>query len=144
MEANLLRHMISTGPAQVLIASIWQGLLLTGFAWTALKLAPKLDIALRASTRFALWLIAFLLVAFLPLFSLPGAHPLSAALPATDHSLHLNVAWAFALEALWAIASLLSLGRLLASAIEVRSLLRYSTPVPFAGPERGDSTHRPA
>jgi hypothetical protein len=48
MEANLLRQLISTGPAELLIASIWQGLLLTALAWAALKLAP----GLRASTRF--------------------------------------------------------------------------------------------
>ena len=66
MEANLLRQFISTSPAQLLIASIWQGLLLTAFAWAALKLAP----ALRANTRFTLWLIVFLLVALLPCFSL--------------------------------------------------------------------------
>ena len=55
MEANLLRQFISTGPAELLIASIWQGLLLTALAWAALKLAP----GLRASTRFTLWMIVF-------------------------------------------------------------------------------------
>ena len=59
MEASALQQLISTGPAELLIASIWQGLLLTAFAWAALKLAP----GLRASTRFTLWLIVFLLVA---------------------------------------------------------------------------------
>ena len=66
MEANLLRQFISTGPAELLITSIWQGLLLTALAWAALKLAP----GLRASTRFTLWLIVFTLVALLPCFAL--------------------------------------------------------------------------
>src|SRR5271156_432759 len=124
MEANLLRQFISTSPAELLIASIWQGLLLTGFAWAALKLAP----GLRASTRFRLWLIAFLFVALLPLLALPAA----PALPQGDHSVHLNVGWAFALEALWAIASLFSLGRLLLAGLQMRTLFRGSAPVPFA------------
>ncbi len=66
MEANLLRQLSSTSPAELLIASIWQGLLLTALAWAALKLAP----GLRASTRFTLWLIVFTLVALLPCFAL--------------------------------------------------------------------------
>ena len=62
MEAILSGHLISTGPAELLIASIWQGLLLTAVAWAALRLAS----GLRASTRFTLWMIVFLLVALLP------------------------------------------------------------------------------
>jgi beta-lactamase regulating signal transducer with metallopeptidase domain len=125
MEANLMGHLISTGPAQALISSIWQGLLLTGFAWAALKLTP----GLRASTRFTLWLIAFLLVGLLPFFGLPlaeaaGFHSQAGA---GDHSLHLSVAWAIAVEAIWATMSLFSLGRLLIAGLEMRKLRRAST-----------------
>ena len=123
-----MQHIISTGPAQLFIASIWQGLVVTGFVWAALKLVP----GLRASTRFTLWLIAFLLVALLPFFALSGTHLPAAALSQPDHSLRLNVAWAFALEALWAIASLFSLGRLLLAGLQMRSLYRNSTPVSFS------------
>ena len=127
MEANLMGHFL-TSPAQLLIASIWQGLLLTSLAWTALKLAP----GLRASTRFALWLIAFLLAALLPFFSMTGAHSVAAAMPAADHSLHLNIVWAFALEALWAAASLFSLARLVVAGMQMRTLFRTATPIPYA------------
>jgi hypothetical protein len=79
MEAMVLRHLFSTGPAELLIASIWQGLCLTALTWIALKLAP----GLRASTRFALWLMVFLLVALLPCFGLGhglfAGHPLPLA-----------------------------------------------------------------
>ena len=108
MEANLLGHFISTGPAELLIASIWQGLLLTAVAWAALRLAP----GLRASTRFTLWMIVFLLVALLPCFAIGrvlfGADPVLAPPAPQSFSLHLNVAWALALEVVWALASLLS------------------------------------
>jgi beta-lactamase regulating signal transducer with metallopeptidase domain len=132
MEANLLRQFISTSPAELLIASIWQGLLLTALAWAALKLAP----GLRASTRFTMWLIVFTLVALLPCFALGralfGADPFTApAVHQGDFSLRLNSTWAFAMEGLWVIASLFSLARLSASARQMRTLWRNSTPVPF-------------
>jgi beta-lactamase regulating signal transducer with metallopeptidase domain len=131
MEAILLGHFISTGPAELLIASIWQGLLLTAVAWAALKLAS----GLRASTRFTLWMIVFLLVALLPGFAIArglfGADPGFASPAPQSFSLHLNVAWAFALEVVWAFASLFSLGRLFLSSRQMRALLRNSVPVPF-------------
>jgi beta-lactamase regulating signal transducer with metallopeptidase domain len=131
MEATLLRHLISTSPAELLIASIWQGLLLTGLAWAALKLAS----GLRASTRFTLWLIVFLLVALLPCFALARGFfgvqstPMSTV-QTTGFSLHLNIAWAFVLEGVWALASLFSLFRLLISGKRMREVLRNSIPVP--------------
>ena len=132
MEANLVGQFISTGPAELLIASIWQGLLLTALAWAALKLAP----GLRASTRFTLWMIVFTLVALLPCFALGSAvfgdHAfLAPAVPQAAFSLHLNSAWAFVIEGLWVLASLLSLARLIASVKQMRTLWRSSTPVPF-------------
>ena len=132
MEANLLQQFISTGPAELLIASIWQGLLLTALAWAVLKLAP----GLRASTRFTLWMIVFTLVALLPCFALGravfGDHVFFAsAAPQAAFSLRLNSAWAFVIEGIWAIASLLCLARLMGSARQMRTLWRSSTPVPF-------------
>jgi beta-lactamase regulating signal transducer with metallopeptidase domain len=130
MEANLLRQFISTSPAELLIASIWQGLLLTALAWAALKLAP----GLRASTRFTLWLIVFTLVALLPCFALGRALFGPYSVPAVhqaDFSLQLNSAWAFVIEGLWVLASLYSLIRLSAGAGQMRTLWRNATPVPF-------------
>src|SRR6202035_4858923 len=120
MEA-ILRQLISTNPAELLIASIWQGLVLTALAWAAIKLAP----GLRAATRFTLWLIVFLLVALLPFFAVSygwlGSYPsVLPAAPQSAFSLHLNVAWAFVLEGVWVLASLLSLGRLVVSGIQMR------------------------
>jgi beta-lactamase regulating signal transducer with metallopeptidase domain len=130
MEAMLLRHFISTSPAELLISSIWQGLLLTALAWAALKLAP----ALRASTRFSLWFITFLAVALLPCFALGRAwfgveSPAFTSLPQSGIALHLSVVWAFVLEAVWGVASLFSLVRLFSSALQMRAVLRNSAPV---------------
>jgi bla regulator protein blaR1 len=132
MEAILSGHLISTGPAELLIASIWQGLLLTALAWAALRLAS----GLRASTRFTLWMIVFVLVALLPCFALArGFFGNSAGLPSQapqTYAFYLNGAWALALEVVWAFASLFSLGRLFLSVRQMRALLRNSIPVPFA------------
>jgi bla regulator protein blaR1 len=130
MEAMLLRQFISTGPAELLISSIWQGLLLTALAWAALKLAP----GLRASTRFTLWLIIFLAVALLPCFALGRAwfgadSSAVTTLPQSGVALHLNIVWAFVLEAVWGFASLLALARLFSSALQMRAVLRSSVPV---------------
>jgi len=127
MEAMLLRQFISTGPAELLISSIWQGLLLTALAWVALKLAP----GLRASTRFTLWLITFLAVALLPCFALGrawfgGDSSAVTTLPQSAIGLHLNIVWAFVLEAVWGLASLLSLASLFSSALQMRAVLRSS------------------
>jgi beta-lactamase regulating signal transducer with metallopeptidase domain len=129
MEANLLQQLSSTGPAELLIASIWQGLLLAAVAWAALKLAPRL----RASTRFTVWMIVFTLVALLPcfaagraLFAEPGT--LAASAPA-GFGLQVNIVWAFVIEGLWMFASLFALGRLWASVRQTRNLLHNSTPV---------------
>src|ERR1700733_4423746 len=144
MEASVLRQLISTGPAELLIASIWQGLLLTAFAWAALKFAP----GLRASTRSSLWSIVFLLVALLPFFALGhglfSAYPPVSALPQTGFSLHLNAAWAFALEGIWLAASLLSLARLFSSARQMRALRRNSTPVTALDQELQSVVARPS
>jgi beta-lactamase regulating signal transducer with metallopeptidase domain len=131
MEANLLQQLSSTAPAELLIASIWQGLLLTAVVWAALKLAP----GLRASTRFTVWMIAFTLVALLPcfaagrvFFAAPGILAPSVIQPA-DFSLRINTVWAFVIEGLWVLASVFALGRIWASVRQMRSLLRHSTAV---------------
>ncbi len=137
MEASLLQQFISTSPAELLIASIWQGLLLTALAWAVLKLAP----GLRASTRFTLWMIVFTLVALLPCFAIGhalfGIDPSPASpIHQADFSLRLSSAWAFVIEGLWVLTSLFSLIRLGASARQMRSLWRNSTPVPFRDLDR--------
>jgi beta-lactamase regulating signal transducer with metallopeptidase domain len=129
MEANLLQQLISTGPAEVLISSLWQGLLLTACAWACLKLIP----GLRASTRFTVWLIVFLLVALLPCFALvAGTGNAHSAYAVPQPGLHLNAVWAYVIEGIWIVASLLSLARLIGGARQMRITYRNSTPVPFS------------
>ncbi len=127
MEPIIVQLLMTTGPAQILIASIWQGLLLTGSVWVLLTLAAACGFPLRAGLRFALWLVVFLLVALLPCFSL--VHRVPALPSAAALSLHLNPGWAYACEALWALSSLFALARLGASAVQMRNLFVRSVPV---------------
>jgi beta-lactamase regulating signal transducer with metallopeptidase domain len=135
MEA-MFGHLISTGPAEALIASVWQGLCLTVLAWISLKLAP----GLRASTRFILWSIVFMLIALLPFFFLTSALLTTHSLPevsgsSAGFSLHLSNAWAYALQGLWLLASLFSLAKLVWSGLQMKALLRNSAPVADLGEE---------
>jgi beta-lactamase regulating signal transducer with metallopeptidase domain len=81
-----------------------------------------------------LWFITFLAVALLPCFALARAwfgvdSPAVTDLPQPGVALHLNIVWAFVLEAVWGIASLFSLVRLLSSALQMRAVLRSSVVV---------------
>jgi beta-lactamase regulating signal transducer with metallopeptidase domain len=143
MEA-MLGHLISTGPAEALIASVWQGLCLTALAWISLKLAP----GLRASTRFILWSIVFVLIALLPFFFLTSAllipHPISeSGESSAGFSLHLGNAWAYALQGLWLLASLFSVAKLVWSGLQMRTLLRNSVPVAALNEEIQTLLERP-
>ena len=131
MEAMALRHWISSTPAELLVASVWQGLLLTVFAWSALRLAVRL----RASTRFTLWLIVFLLVALLPCFAIVRGMWATPGLPGTTSAsgfaLHIGIAWAFAIEAVWGFCSLFSLIRLGLGVRQMMRLRASSTLLPY-------------
>jgi beta-lactamase regulating signal transducer with metallopeptidase domain len=133
MGADLLQiaQVAATGPAQFLIASAWQGLLLTSGAWIGLKAVPKLA----PRTRFVLWMIVFLLAALLPFITLlrqPGSA--ASAIHGAVHfpAAHLGAGWAFVFAGVWLIASLFCLGRLVASAWRLHRVARTATAVDLA------------
>lgn len=135
MVATLVQQFVSTGPAQLLIASIWQGLLLTAIAWGCLAVTRRHRFLLPASTRFKVWLMVFLLVALLPCLTL--AHgliwPSSGTAAAPSYwSLHLDAGWAFAVEGLWVLASLVAFCRLWATVKQMRAMFHQSQLVPYS------------
>ncbi|HEY4047645.1 MAG TPA: M56 family metallopeptidase [Acidobacteriaceae bacterium] len=130
MAADLLHvaQLAATQPAEFLIASAWQGLLLISGAWMGLKAARKLA----PRTRFVLWMIVFLLAALLPFVTLvdrPASS--SSALHAAGYlsSAHLDANWAIVFAGVWLLTSLFSLGRLLLSAYRLHRLARTATPI---------------
>ena len=129
MMFDLVSQLASTAPAQLLIASLWQGLLLTAIASACLMIAERLGLGLRASSRFVIWLMVFLLVALLPFLSVLQGRP---TLGSGSSLLHLDTRWAFALECVWLLASLFSLFRFGLSCMQMRRLVRNADPVPFS------------
>ncbi len=129
MGASLLHlaQFASTAPAQYLVASIWQGLLLAMLAWLGLRMAPMIGLKIAPSTRFILWMIVFVLAALLPFSAL--AHRGAASDQALSAA-HFPAIWAVIIVGLWAIASLFAMARLLVSIYRLDMLARTSTRLP--------------
>ena len=135
MGASLLHltQFASMAPAQFFIASLWQGLLLTAAAWFALKAFPLIGIRISPGTRFVLWMIVFILSAALPFSAMFEGRSLFAEPHKTGalfSAPHLPAIWAVAIVAVWALASLLSMARLLWNFYRLDMLARTSTPLP--------------
>jgi TonB family protein len=74
--------------AAAFIDSLWQGALIAGAAWIALRCFPRLG----ASTRYAIWLCTLLALVLTPLLTVAsGGHGFSSATPAAVTSTHANV-----------------------------------------------------
>ena len=124
--------------AAALVASVWQGLLLTLIVALCLRLLPGLSSAARS----AVWTGVLLFVAGFPVLFL------TLARSETGHGsvLHVEQTVSLALVALWAAGSALRLEQLIGSAVRLNRILRRATPVP-AGAEIARLLHgaaRPA
>lgn len=114
-------HGISPAAAGLLVASIWQSLLLTGAVALYLRLAPRVP----AATRSALWTAVLVLIVLLPAISqlVPHAHATSG------HAVHLANDWSLGLVCFWAMLSLFRAVQLCLSATRLRTLARNAKPV---------------
>lgn len=118
--------------AAALVSSLWQSTTLAAAVWLGLRFLPRIS----ARIRFAVWLIAFLSAAMLPLLNVgfPAFAASSASTPTAasgDHALlQLDPGWAIAFLAAWLAAILAQLTILM---WDVRGLVRHyrhSTPIP--------------
>ncbi len=116
-----------------LVAAIWQGTLLAAAVALGLKLLPRTP----ATVRFAVWFTVFLLVTALPFVSLAPHAPAVAQAGSHTPWLTLDARWTLAIAAVWALASLLRAGTLVAAALRVRTLWRRATPIESAVPIAG-------
>ena len=107
--------------AGVLIASVWQGILLTAAVTVGLRLLPGLS----AAARSAFWTAVLLLVIALPILPLT-----TSSVGGSERSLwHMGAAISVALVAVWAALSMTRLIQLARSALRLRGVVRRSVPV---------------
>lgn len=100
-----------------LVSAIWQGALLAGLVWVALRMVPRLS----AAARSVIWLSVFALLIGLHFTPLAGA---SAAV--YPRAVHLDPRWSLVLLGLWIGASLLRAGQLVHGVLYLRRLARGS------------------
>lgn len=108
-----------------LIAAVWQGMLLAAAAGLVLRLLPKTP----AAVRFAIWFGVFLVVTGLPVFAVWPNAASGASAGARGPWVTVDARWSLAIAGVWAVASLLRAGTLVAAALRVRTLWRRATPV---------------
>lgn len=114
-------HVISPAVADVLVASIWQSVLLTG----AVALCVRSVRGVSAGTRFGLWTAVLVLIVLLPVVSVLGPHTSGSA----SRAVHLASDWSFGVVCFWAVLSLVRGVQLCLSAARLRTLARNAEPI---------------
>jgi beta-lactamase regulating signal transducer with metallopeptidase domain len=129
MELIAWMHGVSAIAAGLLVASVWQGLLLAAMVWVCLALAPKIA----ASIRFSIWAATFVAIAALPFlpfamshFGAGGVH-LGAGVAAPV--LQLDLRWAVGLAVVWLTASLVRAAGFARGLLRLRALWMAAMPV---------------
>ena len=107
----------------IVIASLWQGVLLTMLAALGLRLAPRLS----AASRFGLWMMTIVAIVALPLLSTLGNESASAG--TARRALHLAPVWGFAMAACWLLLVLYRLVELLVGARHLIRTARDARPI---------------
>ena len=105
--------------AGLLLAGVWEGIVLAAAVGLILHLVPGTT----ARLRFAIWTIAFVVLAVLPLASASrGGYAVDAAGASTASHLQLDIRWSYLFTALWFAAVMVRVAHLCLQAIELHSL----------------------
>jgi bla regulator protein blaR1 len=122
--------------APVAVAALWQGAAIALVLWVCLGLTPRVKIDIGAAQRFALWAVAFAVVVglgFLPWLARGAAGAIRAnVLPGASVPtpwFQIDDRWAFAIAALWLMASLARVASLALHAVQLRRLWSSALPV---------------
>ena len=129
----------SAAAADALLASVWQGLLLSTLIVVCFRCLPNFP----AAGRSLVWMSTFLLTVMLQITSF---FPDPLALPQRGRGtvLHIDSVWSLALAAAWALLSLARGTRLLLSAYRLHSIAAEATPVAcISGPFAWRGLRRP-
>jgi beta-lactamase regulating signal transducer with metallopeptidase domain len=114
-------RVLSPSAAGLVVASIWQGVLLTGAVALCLRVVPGAP----AGVRSGIWTAVLVLIVLLP--------AIAASMPHTGvadgRSMHLANDWSLALVCVWALLSLFRAAQLCLSVARLRVLARSAKPV---------------
>ncbi len=114
-------HIISPAVADLLVASVWQSILLTA----AVALCVRYVRGVSAGTRFGLWTAVLVLIVLLPVASIFVPHTVAA----TSGAVHLASDWSLGVVCFWALLSLFRAVQLCLSAARLRTLAQNAEPV---------------
>ncbi len=106
-----------------LVSAVWQGVLLAGLVWAALRMAPRLS----AAARSVVWMSVFALLVGLHFTPLSGE---AAAAHVSVPAVHLDPRWSLVVAGLWITASLLRAVQLVHGVLYLRRLVRGAVEVP--------------
>jgi hypothetical protein len=122
--------------APVAIAALWQGAAIALVLWVCLGLTSRVKIHIGAAQRFIIWAAAFAVVVglgFLPWIARGAAGAIRAnALPGASAAapwLRIDDRWAFAIAAIWLVASLVRVASLAVHSLRLRRLWNSGSPV---------------
>lgn len=133
MDLNaLVQNPVVGRAAELAIAALWQGTLITGALAICMRLLPRVS----AAYRFAAWSSAFVVLVGLSLFSLWPHIPFGAARAAVVGSQNisgplfdLDARWSLAIVALWLIVALVRAADLAIHSLPLRTLWKEALPV---------------
>jgi len=122
--------------ALLAVAALWQGVAIALVLWVCLGLTSRFKIHMDAAQRFGLWAAAFAVVVglgFLPWLARGAAGAIRAnALPSASAAapwLRIDDRWAFAIAALWLVASLVGATSLAVHSMHLGRLWNSASPV---------------
>jgi len=115
-------HVISPAIADLLVASVWQSVLLTA----AVALCVRSVRGVSAGTRFGLWTAVLVLIILLPVVSMFVPHTGTAS---TSRAVHLANDWSLGVVCFWAALSLFRAAQLCLSAARLYTLAQNAEPV---------------
>jgi beta-lactamase regulating signal transducer with metallopeptidase domain len=127
---------LSRVAAESAVSGIWQGLVLAMAGWIFLRFVPRTS----AAMRFAVWMAVFTVLALLPFVDALVSRGDASSTSGTI--VRLDARWSIAIAAVWMVASLVRLGKLMVSAVRLRGVWRRAVPVDARGVEFGSGMRR--
>ena len=112
---------VASVAASALVSALWEGAVLAGLTWAALRAFPRLS----AAARSMVWLGVFALLIGLQVVPFIGKSAADAVeMPAATPQLHLDARWSLILIGIWSALSLLRTVKLGVSVAHMRRLAK--------------------